>query len=106
MHFEIVTLRVLHERSINPLPKNVYINCTICIQKLYKTLNLYIFCIQRSCKSKCTKNVHQIPTYIKNVQPVQNLYKVQTKNGLNLEMYVFCTYKQCTNCTKPIQVAN
>ena len=52
---------------------------------------------------KCTSNSY---IYTKNVQPVQNLYKVQTKNGLNLEMYVFCTYKQCTNCTKPIQVAN
>ena len=41
-----------------------------------------------------TKNV---PTsnsyiYIKNVSP-QNLYKVQTKNDLKLEMYVFCTLK-------------
>ena len=52
---------------------------------------------------KCTSNSY---IYTKNVQPVQNLYKVQTKNGLKLEMYVFCTYKQCTNCTKPIQVAN
>ena len=41
-----------------------------------------------------TKNVHQIPTYLhKNVQTVQNLYTVQTKNGLKLEMYVFCSYK-------------
>ena len=29
----------------------------------------------------------------KNVQTVQNLYKVQTKNSLKLEIYVFCTYK-------------
>ena len=29
----------------------------------------------------------------KNVQTVQNLYKVQTKNDLKLEMYVFCSYK-------------
>ena len=28
--------------------------------------------------------------YTKNVQTAQNLYKVQTKNGLKLEMYVFC----------------
>ena len=32
---------------------------------------------------------------------VQNLYKVQTKNSLKLEMYVFCIYKKCTNYTKP-----
>ena len=48
---------------------------------------------------KCTSN-SQINT--KNVQTVQNLYKVQTKNSLKLEMDVFCTYKQCTNYTKCI----
>ena len=32
--------------------------------------------------------------------------KVQTKNDLKLEMYVFCTYKQCTNYAKPMQLAN
>ena len=92
----------------------MYINYTKCIQKLCKTLNLCIFCIQRLHKSKflydneCTKNVHQISTYIqKNVQTVQNLYKVQTKNGLKIKKYVFCTYKQCTNYyTKPIKLAN
>ena len=51
-----------------------------------------------------TKNIHQIFKYIytKNVQTVQNLYTVQTKHGLKLEMYVICTYKQCANYTKPI----
>ena len=38
---------------------------------------------------KCTSN-SQINT--KNEQTVQNLYKVQTKNSLKLEMDVFCTY--------------
>ena len=33
---------------------------------------------------------------------MQNLFTVQSKNGLKLEMYGFCTYKQCTNYTKPI----
>ena len=34
------------------------------------------------------KNVNQIPTYIQKMklQTVQNLYKVQTKNCLKLEM--------------------
>ena len=52
---------------------------------------------------KCTSN-----SYIctKNVQTVKNLYKVQTKNSLKIKMYVFCTYKQCTKYTKPIQLAN
>ena len=47
---------------------------------------------------ECTKNVRQIHRYIftKNVQTVQNLYKVQTKNGLKLEMYIFCAYKTYT----------
>ena len=40
--------------------------------------------------------------YTKNVQTTQNLHNVQIKNGLKLEMYVLCTYKQCTNYTKPI----
>ena len=55
--------------------------------------------------NECTKKLHHIST-TKNVQNVQNLYKVQTKNGLKLEMYVFCTYKHRTNYTKPIQLAN
>ena len=41
------------------------------------------------CK-KCTSNSY---IYTKIVETVQNLYKVQTKNSLKLEMYVFCTYK-------------
>ena len=53
--------------------------------------------------SKCTSNSY---VYTGNAQTVQNLYKVQTKNGLKLEMYVFCTYKQCTHYAKLIQVAN
>ena len=44
--------------------------------------------------------------YTKNVQTVQNLYKVQTKHGLKVETYVFCVYKQCTNYAKPILIAN
>ena len=78
MHFETATFRVLHDRSINPLPNNLYINCTICIQKLYKTLNLYtkIMQIKILYDDECTKNVHQIPTYI---QKMFNLYKTCTK---------------------------
>ena len=53
------------------------------------------------------QEIHQIPTYIqKNVQTVQNLYNVQTKNSLKLEICVSCTHKQCTNYIKPIQPAN
>ena len=43
---------------------------------------------------------------VKNVQTVQNLHKVQTKNSLKLEMYVFCTYKQRASYKNPIQLAN
>ena len=36
------------------------------------------------------QNVHEINyIYTKNVQAVQNFYKVQTKNGLKFEIYVF-----------------
>ena len=52
---------------------------------------------------KCTSNSY---IYIKNVKTIQNLYKVQTEKRLKLEMYVFCTYKQCTNYTKYMQVAS
>ena len=38
---------------------------------------------------KCTSNSH---TYTKNCTICTKLIKVQTKNGLKLEMYVFCTY--------------
>ena len=43
--------------------------------------------------------------YTKNVS-VQNVYKVQTKNDLKLELYVFCTLKKCINYTKPMELAN
>ena len=49
---------------------------------------------------KCTSNSY---IYTKNVQAVQNLCKVQTKNDLKLEMCVFCIktmyqlYKTFTN---------
>ena len=56
-----------------------------CIQRLYKSK----FCMIMNVK-KCTSNSY---IYTKNVQTAKNLYKVQTKNSLKLEMYVFCTYK-------------
>ena len=40
--------------------------------------------------------------YTQNVQTTKNLHNVQLKNGLKLEMYVLCTYKQRTNYTKSI----
>ena len=55
---------------------------------------------------KCTLNSYIYTKYVQTVQNFTKLYKVQTKNGLKLEMYIFCTYKQCTNYTKPIQLAN
>ena len=42
--------RVLLIRRNQPLPQNLYKNYIKCIQKLSKTLNLYIFCIQRLYK--------------------------------------------------------
>ena len=46
---------------------------------------------------KCTY-IKFLATYItKNVQTVENLYKVQTEKSLKLEMYVFCMYKQRRN---------
>ena len=48
--------------------------------------------------NECTRNAHQIPAYIQKM--------CKSKNGLKLEMYVFCTYKQYIHYTKPIQLAN
>ena len=99
-----------------PLPKictktikNVYKNYAkqlICIYSIYKdctNLNFVLYWIYK----KCTSNSYiYIYIYTTNVQTIQNLYKVQIKNGLRLEMYVYCIYKQCTNYTKLIQLAN
>ena len=52
---------------------------------------------------KCTSNSY---IHTKNVQSVQNLYKVQTEKSLKLEMYVFFMYKQCPNYSKSIQLGN
>ena len=44
-----------------------------------------------------------------NVQKMYKLYKTCTKFKLKVTWnlkHVFCTYKQCTNNTKPIQLAN
>ena len=71
------------------------------VQKLYK---MYTKIIQNTkfvyilyTKTVQIKILYNNYIYTKKIQTVQNLYKVQTKNGLKLEMYVFCTYKQCTD---------
>ena len=71
------------------------------VQKLYK---MYTKIIQNTkfvyilyTKTVPIKILYNNYTYTKTIQTVQNLYKVQTKNGLKLELYVFCTYKQCTD---------
>ena len=78
--------------------------------KIMQNTNLAYFLYTKIVEIKilydheCTKNVYQTPThqYIQKMcKTVQNLYKVQTKNSLKLEMYVFCIYKKCTNYTKP-----
>ena len=62
------------------------------IQNTNFVYNLYTKIVQIKIfyDNECTKNV----------QTVQNLYKVQAKNSFKLEMYVFCTYKQYTNYIK------
>ena len=66
---------------------------------MQNTKFVYILYTNILHKSKFCMNVQKM--YI-----IQNLYKVQTESSLKLEMYVFCTYKQCTNYTKPIQLPN
>ena len=82
------------------------------MQKLYKTLTLHLFCIQRLHKSKFCKIMNVQNMYIKfphmynNVEAVQNLYKVQTKSGLKLEMYAFCIYyTKCIHYTICTQIS-
>ena len=75
--------------------------------------------------NECTRNIHQIPTYIQKytnyktctkfrpktasnlkclvfVQTVQNQYN--SSSNLKQPLYVFCTQKQCTNYIKRIQM--
>ena len=58
---------------------------------------------------KCTSN-YSLASYVYHIaiQKMCKLYKTceLQSSDLKLEMYVFCTYKQCTNYTKPIQRAN
>ena len=61
--------------------------------------------------NECTKKLHYISTQLQLYKKCTKcrytkLYKVQTKKDLKLEMYVFCTYKHCTNYTKCIQNIN
>ena len=57
--------------------------------------------------NECTRNVHQIPTYI---QKLYKLHKICTKfrinTAWNLNCMFFCTDKQCTNYTKSIELTN
>ena len=72
------------------LPKKLYKNYKKCTQKLYKTLNLYIFYIQKLYKSKFCLIINVQKMYIKLKVQTKNM---QTENNMKLEMYVFCTYK-------------
>ena len=94
----------------------MYKSYTKCIQT-FEILNLYIFCIQKLYKSKFCLIMNVQKMYIKflyiyiyiYIQKMYKLYKTCTKFGLKADwnlMYVFCSYKQCTNYAKPIQLAN
>ena len=94
-----------------PLPKNLYKNSTKWIPKLYKTSNLYIFCIQRLYKSKlCMIKKYQIPTSIqkkKNSKLYKTCTKFRPKTASNLKC-LFFVQTDCTNCiykTNTIKVA-
>ena len=97
--------------NILPLPQKLYKNYTIYIQKSYETLNLYIFCIQKLCKSKfhMTMNllemynniVHMHKKYTDCGQLVQIANWKELKTGKGSFLYI-----PCTNYTKPIQITN
>ena len=92
------------------LPYQKY--CTKAIQNLYKTLNLYIFCIQRLYKSKCSLIMNVQKMYIKFLyiyQKMYKLYKTCTKCILKMTWtlkYMFFVHTNTVNYTKPIQLAN
>ena len=89
------------------------------VQKLYKMYTkiiqntgfVYIYIVYKNCTNqnfvwywmfkKCRSN-----SFTKKCRNSTKLCKVQTENSLKLEMYDFCTYKRCTNYTKPIQLGN
>lgn len=67
------------------LPKKLYKNYPKCVQKLYKALNLYIFCsyakivkIKILYDNKCTENLNWIQTYI---QKFTNCTKLVQSSG-------------------------
>ena len=78
MHFLFWTKRS------HPLPKNLYKSYTKCIRKLYKTLKLYLFCIQILYKLKFCM--------------IMNIQKMCIK--------FLHIYKKCTNCTKLVHSSN
>ena len=91
-----------------PLPKNLYKNCTKWIPKLYKTLNLYIFCIQRSYKSKLCMIMNVQEIYIKFLhiykKNIQTTKLVQSSDQKRLQTWNVCfLYKQYK--TNTIQAA-
>ena len=114
-----------------PLPKNLYKNYKMDTKIIQNTKFVYILYtkivqIKTLYDNECTRNIHQIPTYIQKkytnyktctkfrpktasnlkclffVQTVQNQYN--SSSNLKQPLYVFCTQKQCTNYIKRIQM--
>ena len=77
--------------------------CTKIIQNTKFVYILYTKIVQIKIlyDNECTKNVHQIPS---NIQK-QTVTKFRLNTASNLQC-MFFVYKKCTNCTKPIQLAN
>ena len=92
-----------------PLPKHFYKNYTKCIQKLYKTLYLYMFGIQRLYKSKFCMimnaqkmSIKFLLTY-KKTSRIQVFYKTCTKYRLKTTWNLKCMHFVHTNNVQTIQ---
>ena len=54
--------------------------------------------------NECTKNVHTKNVCFLYIQTMCKVYKTHTTSKLKRPLHVFCTYTQCTNYTKCMQM--
>ena len=102
MHFLFWTKRS------HPLPNNLYKSYAKCIQKLYKTLKLYLFCREMSYKLKlCMYKLYKIYTNVNRVihaatDVCLNLYILYFSNFCINNDAIFCSILQLCKISGPI----
>ena len=80
----------------HPLPNNLYKSYAKCIQKLYKTLKLYLFCWEMSYKLKlCMYKLYKIYTNVNRIiHAATDVYFVYTK-PLHSLLFEFLHQQRC-----------